>query len=420
MITRRVKVQLAIFVIGSLIAATFVGFRYARIDRLFGSGYDITVKMAEGGGIFATADVTYRGVSVGRVTDMTIDGDGVDLTVHIEAGAPRIPANTEAVVASRSAVGEQFLDFQPRQASGPYLARGAVVDRQNTKIPVDTRELLTNVNALLASVNPQDLNTVVTELGTAFAGADEDLSTILRSSNSFVTTADQKYEITAGLIRSSATALQTQVDSADSISTFAKNLQTLTHAVRISDPDLRKVLDVGAPTAQSLRTLLDENADDLSSLLANSVRLNRVVVTNLDGIRDVLVIAPAGVESAYSIMVKDSRTGQYGLRLGLTLTNDKPVCTEGYRAERRPPENLTPEKWNRSYTCASPLPRGVAGGKSAASSASASGDGSVVLGTYDVATGALDTNVAPETIADAPDLGKDAWKWTMLAPAVSR
>lgn len=420
MITRRVRIQLAVFVIGSLIAATFVGFRYARVDRLFGSGYDVTVKMAEGGGIFATADVTYRGVSVGRVTDMSISPDGVDLTVHIEADAPRIPADTEAVVASRSAVGEQFLDFQPRQATGPYLAKGAVVEPQDTRIPVDTRELLTNVNALLASVNPEDLSTVVTELGTAFGGADEDLSTILKSSNSFVTTADQKYEITASLIRSSATALQTQVDSADSIETFAKNLKTLTRAVRMSDGDLRTVIDTGAPTADSLRTLLDENAEGLSSLLANSVRLNRVVVTNLDGIRDVLVIAPAGVESAYSIMVKDSRTGQYGLRLGLTLSNDKPVCTKGYRAERRPPEDLSVEKWNQAYTCASPLPRGTRGGAAGARSSSASSDGSVVLGTYDVATGVLDTNTAPETIADAPDLGKDAWKWTMLAPAVSR
>ena len=77
MITRKVRIQLSIFVIGTLLVGTFIGLNYARVDRIFGSGYTVTVEMAESGGIFTTADVTYRGVSVGRVVDMWLDGDGV-------------------------------------------------------------------------------------------------------------------------------------------------------------------------------------------------------------------------------------------------------------------------------------------------------------------------------------------------------
>ncbi len=424
MITRRVRVQLVIFLIGTLIASAYIGAKYARVDRLFGSGYDVTVDLAESGGIFTTADVTYRGVSVGRVTDMWLDGDGVKAEVHIESSAPSIPADTDVVIANRSAVGEQFLDFQPTTDAGPYLQDGAVIARERTQVPVDTRELLTDVSAFLGSINPDDLSTVVTELGAAFEGSSDDLRTIIDSSHSLITTADEKYELTADLIRNSNTVLQTQVDSQDDIRTFARNLKVLSTSVRASDGDLREVIDVGAPTARTMRSVLDENADDIASLLNDAITLNQVVTANLDGVRGVLVIAPYGVESAFSIIAKDSRTGQYAARMSLSLQPAGSPCLAGYQAsvKQRTPYDRTVEKWNREFTCAEALPRGAKSGGSATSSSSTTAvpGGGTVLGTYDVATHQLESNVEASTLSQAPDLGKESWKWLMLGPAVAR
>ncbi len=427
MITRRVRIQLAIFVIGTLVAATYLGANYAHVDRLFGSGYKVTVEMAESGGIFTTADVTYRGVSVGRVSDMWLDGDGVKVEVSIDSGAPQIPADSDVVIANRSAVGEQFLDFQPQTDQGPFLDDDAVIARERTQVPIDTRELLTNVSALLGSIDPDDLSTVIKELGTAFEGSSEDLRTIIDSGHSFITTADQKYEVTAQLIRKSTTVLQTQVNSQNHIRDFAKNLRVLSTAVRASDKDLRNVIDAGAPTATTLRAVIDENADDITSLLEHAVTVNKVVATNLDGVRGVLVIAPYGVESAYSIIAKDSRTGQYGARLSLSLQPENEPCLDGYKPDKkqRTPYDRTVEKWNRSFTCSKSQPRGSKATGSGATSSSvesdaAGADNSVVLGTYDVATKQLELNDEASTIPQALDLGEESWKWMMLGPAVAR
>ena len=132
MITRRVRVQLVLFLVITLVGVAYVGATYARLDRLVtGSGYSVTVQMAESGGIFTGADVTYRGVSVGRVKDMWLTGDGVDVEVRIDEDAPRIPADAAVVVANKSAVGEQYLDFQPEGASGPFFGDGDVVARED-------------------------------------------------------------------------------------------------------------------------------------------------------------------------------------------------------------------------------------------------------------------------------------------------
>jgi phospholipid/cholesterol/gamma-HCH transport system substrate-binding protein len=47
-------------------------------------------------------------------------------------------------------------------------------------------------------------------------------------------------------------------------------------------------------------------------------------------------------------------------------------------------------------------------------------DSSVVLGTYDMATNDLDLGASATPLPEAPDLGKDSWKWMLLGPTVSR
>ncbi|MGH1563643.1 MCE family protein [Mumia sp. DW29H23] len=422
MITRRMRVQLILFLVITLVGVAYVGATYARLDRLVGgSGYSVTVQLAESGGIFTGADVTYRGVSVGRVKDMWLTGDGVDVEVRVDDDAPQIPADTQVVVANKSAVGEQYLDFQPESASGPFLGADDVVARDRTRVPIDTRTLVTDVSALLSSVDADDLSTVITELGDAFEGSGQDIRTTIDATSGFITKADQKYAVTAALIRESTKVLQTQVDGEDDIRTFAKNLRDLSTAMRTSDRDLRTVLDTGAPTAATLRTVIAENADDIASLLGDAIRLNTVVRGHLDGIRGVLVIAPYGVESAFSIIAKDSRTGQYAARMSLVLQPENAPCEAGYASgsQQRTPFDRTPAEWKRTFACAEGQPRGAGSAKGATKASSTSGDEGVVLGTYDVATGQVDVTDRT-TIPDAPDLGKESWKWMLLGPAVAR
>ena len=88
------------------------------LDRLIlGSGYDVAADFKDSGGIFVNAEVTYRGVAVGRVTDMKLIDDGVRVVLTMDPDADTIPADTEAVVATRSAVGEQYVAAAARRAT---------------------------------------------------------------------------------------------------------------------------------------------------------------------------------------------------------------------------------------------------------------------------------------------------------------
>ena len=95
MITRFTKIQLLIFAIITLIGGAFVGGRYAKIDRLVvDRSYAVTAQFSDSGGIFAGAQVTYRGIPVGTVDRLELTEDGVDVVLAIDNEWDDIPAGT--------------------------------------------------------------------------------------------------------------------------------------------------------------------------------------------------------------------------------------------------------------------------------------------------------------------------------------
>src|SRR5919199_4883269 len=140
MITRRVRLQLLAFLLITVIGVSYAGFRYAVFGDLFGTTtYPVRVQLAQSGGIFTGADVTYRGVSVGRVGPLTIIPEGVEAQLDINRDAPAIPSDVDAAVHNLSAIGEQYVDLVPARDGGPFLHDGSVipVGRTSTPVPVE-------------------------------------------------------------------------------------------------------------------------------------------------------------------------------------------------------------------------------------------------------------------------------------------
>ena len=133
MLTRKVRLQIVAFVVIALVGVSYAGFRYAGVDRLFGPrGYAVNVALADSGGIFTGAEVTYRGVTVGRVGPLTLSKDGVHVELDIDSSDTRIPANSQAVVADRSAVGEQYVNLLPRTVVGSSCSGRRAADRPSS------------------------------------------------------------------------------------------------------------------------------------------------------------------------------------------------------------------------------------------------------------------------------------------------
>jgi phospholipid/cholesterol/gamma-HCH transport system substrate-binding protein len=423
MITHKTKVQLMVFLLITLVGVSYVGARYAKLDRMvFDRSYRVVAHFEESGGIFEGAEVTYRGVHVGQVGDMVLTEEGVDVLLDIEEGTESIPAGTAALVGNRSAVGEQYVELQPHTDEGPYLQDGSEIAQERTATPISATKLLVDLDRTVNSVNKDSLRTVVSEMGKAFHGTGENLGQIIDTSNSFIRTANANFDITTALIQDSNTVLRTQIDSASSIKSFSRDLALLSDTLVASDADLRRVIANGSASANQLRTFLEENEVDLGRLINNLVTTGEIVVEHLDGIEQVLVLYPYVVEGGYTVVDKDEQTGLYDAHFGMIMQQEPPVCHKGYESTNtRTPQNRDDRPMNEDARCTEPQAQSSARGAQHAPRAGAAYRPPVVA-TYDAETGTVTyTDQSPSrpvsyTGGAASVFGEESWKWLLLQP----
>jgi len=424
-ISRRTKAQLFVFVAITLLGVSFVGARYAHLDRAFYDGdYTVTARFTDSGGIFEGGEVTYRGVGVGRVDRLELTDEGVDVVLDIEDDHDEIPADTLAVVGNRSAVGEQYVELQPRRDDGPYLHDGSVIAQEDTRIPLATETLLADLSRTVGSVDRDALRTTVDELGTAFAGTGEDLQRIIDTGGSFIETANDNFDLTTDLIRDANTVLHGQIDSESAIRGFSTQLERFSDVLAGADPDLRRLIDTGGVAATELRTFLEQNRVELGDLLNNLVTTGEVVVSHLDGIKQILVLYPYVVEGGFTVVSKTPETGLYDAHFGLVLTT-QPVCHQGYEGtDTRPPQDGENRPMNVAARCSEPPSTTSARGAQHAPRRAPASYDSPVVAAYDPTTGELtwadpgltDPAGAATAAPAPPTLGEESWRWLFLQP----
>ncbi|MDQ1716664.1 MAG: phospholipid/cholesterol/gamma-HCH transport system substrate-binding protein [Pseudonocardiales bacterium] len=418
MIRRGTKVQLLAFIVISLLGVSYVGFNYVGLgSTLFGpGGCTVSANFPDSGGIFTNAEVTYRGVTIGKVGQLhladyngsdgtKVRGVRVDLRLN-NCSKEKIPLDSQAYVSDRSAVGEQYVNLEPASAQGPYLTKGSVL-RKPGQVPIATQVLLQNLDDLVSHIDSAKLNTLISELGQAFNGRGPDLQALLDSGDQLLARARQALPETLKLIDNSQTVLKTQLDSGSAIKDWARNLNLISAQLKSSDPDLNALLSRGPGQLDTVRQFLAGNRSDLNMLLMNLTSVNQVLTSHLDGIEGILLVYPSAVAGGYTVVPGDG-TAHFGLVLNV---DDPPACTAGYGGtSTRQPTDTSPAPVNTGARCT--LPRGSVTGVRGAQNApggdpiSTGGGGTV----YPRAVPGTGSTVAlGGSMASAPVLADNSW-----------
>ncbi|WP_432075900.1 MCE family protein [Streptomyces wuyuanensis] len=422
MITRTVKIQLAAFAAVTAVGVSYVGVRYTGlVDAVLDRGYTVRADFADSGGVFPGAEVTYRGVPVGRVGELRLTRrDGVSVDLDIEDGA-RIPADTVAVVANRSAVGEQYVDLQPRGTGGPYLHDGSTIARGDTRVPLPPTDVVLSLDRLVNSVGKEDLRITVDELGKAFAGTGPELSRLVDSGNGLVEAASESLPQTVALIEDSRKVLGTQAEQGSAIRSFSRDLAAFTAELKSSDGDIRRLVGAGAPAAQEVNSLLTETRPHLPVLLGNLISGGQITVARLPGVEQALVTFPVVVAGSYTVIPGDGTT-HFGM---VTNADDPPACRQGYGTQRRDPSDTADRPANTGAHCSAPRggPSSVRGAQNVpgASGRYGGADPAAYVTPYDPETGAAagpdGTQVEiGSTGGEQSVFGKESWQWLLVGP----
>lgn len=327
MITLAIRLKTLAFLVIATLVLGYLGVRYADLGHYVGlrGYYTVTVQLPQTGGLYTHSNVTYRGVSVGRVGPIELTEDGVEAELRIEKDAPRIPDSLTAVVANLSAVGEQYVDLRPTREDGPFLGNGSVIDEADTTIPAPPTDVLTSIDDLAGSVDLENLRTVVEEFGAAFEGRGDDLQVLLDTSGDFIEAADQALPVTTRLMADGERVLRTQAEQGRALKGFASGARELAAELKGSDADLRRLIATTPDAAVQISGLLRDLDPAFGVVVANLLTTSEVAVTRQRGLEELLVKLPAVVAAGSSAVDDD------GARFGMSVTFFEPLpCTAGY------------------------------------------------------------------------------------------
>ncbi|MGW0159129.1 MCE family protein [Mycobacterium sp. NPDC003323] len=334
-LTRRILMQMAVFIAISIIAIGIMAFSYMRLPNLlFGAGhYRVTVELPETGGLYERANVTYRGSQVGRVEKVGLTDNGtVEALLSLESDVP-IPADLDAQVHSQTAVGELFVELLPRSGAGPELRDGDVIPLDRTSVPMDVNTLLDATNRGLQAIPGDNLRTAVDEAYLAVGGLGPDLNRLVKGSTALAIDARANLDPLTALIDQSKPVLDTQTDTAGSIRAWASNLATVTAELRDHDDAVRGLLERGPGAAEEVRALLDRLQPTLPIVLANLVNVNEVAIAYQPALEQLLVLLPQGTATTQATGTANRHTKQdyKGAYLNFNLNlNLPPTCTTGF------------------------------------------------------------------------------------------
>ena len=335
MLTRFVRIQLAIFTIASIIGVTVMVLQYLQAPTWFGIGrITVTLELPATGGLYRFSNVTYRGVQIGKVTAVDPTPAGATALLSLNT-SPKIPAGLHAAVHSVSAIGEQYVDLVPHSESPPYLHDGSVIAMRDTTIPPQVGPMLDRLSALVNSIPEGKLTQLLDESFTAFNGAGYDFRSLFDSAATVSRDAKDTAPRTRALIDDAVPVVDSQADTTNSIRGWAHSLAGATGQLVADDAKLRTLLQNTPGFEQETMRLLDEVKPTLPVLLANLTTIGQIGVTYHPSLEQLLVLLPPYVASLSSYGETNNPSGVAVGAFTVTVA-DPPACTVGF---------LPPSQW---------------------------------------------------------------------------
>jgi phospholipid/cholesterol/gamma-HCH transport system substrate-binding protein len=304
-------------VVAALLAASYLVFmRDGHETKTVSAHFPRAVSIYEG------SDVRILGVNVGRVTDVTPEGNSVRVDMEYDARY-RVPANAKAVIITPTLVADRFVQLTPAWSDGDRLmADGADIALPDTGVPVELDRIYSSLRDLSEALGPNGVNKDGT-LDHLLAAGSRALKGKGKLGNQMLndlSTAAQTFGEGSGALFDTVTNLAQVTSSLAAndkfVRAFVKDLAGVSSQLVDERTEIRQAL---AAVAQSVGTIKGFVHDNRQALVTDVERLTRVmkaINSEKDSLDTALRIAPVAIGNL--TLAYNAESGTIGSRIGLT------------------------------------------------------------------------------------------------------
>ena len=307
--------------------------------------YTLHADLPASGGLYETANVTYRGETIGTVTAVEPTETGARATMSI-SNRYKIPIDASANVHSVSAVGEQYLDLVSVGNPGKYFSPGQTITKGT--VPTEIGPALDAANRGLAVLPKDKIASLLDETAQAVGGLGPALQRLVDATQAIAGDFKTNIGDVNDIIQNSGPIIDSQVNSGDAIERWSHNLNILAAQSAENDQHVQSILTQAAPTADQVNAVFSDVRESLPQTLANLEIVLDMLKRYHKGVEQLLVAYPQGAAEGQTVTTPFP--GYAALGTSLTI-NQPPPCLTGF---------LPAPQWRSpADTSLAPMPSGT-------------------------------------------------------------
>ncbi|MCK2218082.1 MCE family protein [Actinomadura sp. ATCC 31491] len=240
-----------------------IGVQIAKVGG--GGGYRIVATFDDVSGLTEGDQVKIAGAPVGRVDGIRVVDGRAEVTMEVQ-DAVRVPADSEAAIRWRNAIGQRVVYLLPGTAPGRLPPGGRIA---RTSSVVDIGQLVSDLGPLTRSLDADQINQLLTAAATALKGNERNLPRLLDNVDAITTTVAERRQTIERLLEDYATVSGVLARRDKQIEQLVDNLVTLTEAFA----DNRRLVDDAlvqlSATVHTSDEVLGRNAGELGAFVEN-------------------------------------------------------------------------------------------------------------------------------------------------------
>ncbi len=334
-------------VVGTLLGIYYIGFEVVRWAP-FDDDVRVSAQVPRSAGLFEESEVTYRGVTVGRVSEIAVSPGGVRLELRLTTDQ-EIPAAVDARVRMLSALGEAYVDLVPSGAAEPVLGDGDTI--ASASVPTNVSDALASGSRLLRSIDPADIETLQTLLADGFSGLAPQLRMLVVAGQRLMNAVTAAAPGTQALITDGLAVLRTGNATQEELAQIVGAFDVLSEQLAAEDEDVETLLRDGGEAATAIEELVRTQSGPFRELLSGAGAVGTALRQNAGAIGVLFDLLPRVTTDLSKVASGEALRGQLTINVGQPMCSYRPLglpdteggadpraCDQGPRLLQRGPD----------------------------------------------------------------------------------
>lgn len=249
--------------------------------------------------------VRIAGVEVGQVRKISIGDDGIALVEFSVDNSVVLTGGSKAVIRYQNLIGGRYLALEEGSGSTRQLDRGDTIPLGRTAPALDLDALIGGFRPLFHALNPDQINSLSSELINAFQGEGATISSLLAKTAALTNTLADRDRLVGQVITNLNTVLGSLGDQSTQ---FAKTVDSLSHllaTLAASRQDISTGIAYANAAAGSVADLVAQGRAPLAKIVKESDRIADLILADHDYFDNLINTLP----DAYQML---NRQGLYG------------------------------------------------------------------------------------------------------------